>query len=318
MPFNTVIGHDRQKAFLTRLLTQGNIPHAFLFSGPEGIGKKMLAKTFTQYLFCRSGSACGACPACVKLIRGTHPDLIVMESEGSIGIDDSRMIGKEVSEYPYESEKRIIIIDNAETMTREAANALLKTLEEPPPYNHFFLITSVEKGIPATIRSRCTRIFFSALSRELLKSFFALTQGMDNERAGLLADISYGSAHCGLFWAEDTNFQLRRAIVELITRKQPDFVTASYISEKISRIQGGYEIFLGFLLSFLRDLTVFKRSPDTKQIVNADLYEFLQWPKADEVWLAEAMKRLQETLFIIRYNINKALCFENLLFQMMR
>ena len=149
------------------------------------------------------------------------------------------MLSKEICEYPYESEKRVIIIDQAETLTREAANALLKTLEEPPPYNHFFLITSAEKEIPPTIRSRCNRVFFTPLSREQLKQFFLQRPGADEERADLLADISYGSIGCGLFWSEADNFLLRRMIIELITGKNRSFVKASLHSRKDCQNQYG-------------------------------------------------------------------------------
>ena len=135
MAFDDIIGHERQKRFLDFLMERGNIPHAFLFCGQEGIGKSKTAMEFTKRLFCQTGTGCGICRPCVKLDRGSHPDLIVIRNEGSIGIDDSRMIAKEISEHPFEQDRRVIIIDNAETMTNEAANALLKTLEEPPPYN---------------------------------------------------------------------------------------------------------------------------------------------------------------------------------------
>jgi hypothetical protein len=128
------------------------------------------------------------------------------------------MLSKEISEYPYESERRIIIIDRAETLTREAANALLKTLEEPPPYNHFFLITSVEKEVPPTIRSRCTRIFFTALSKEQLKQFFS--QDRYRWRTSDCSPTFLTAVGCGLFWAEEENFLLRRMIVELIMGRQ--------------------------------------------------------------------------------------------------
>ena len=217
MGFENIIGHEKSKNLLRMFLENKNIPHAFLFYGQEGTGKKLVAKEFAKYLFCETGTACGRCNPCIKLERGSHPDLIVIEGDNSIGIDQSRMLSKEICEYPYESEKRVIIIDQAETLTREAANALLKTLEEPPPYNHFFLITSSEKEIPPTIRSRCNRVFFAPLSREQLKQFFLQRPDTDDERADLLADISYGSIGCGLFWAEADNFLLRRVIIELIT-----------------------------------------------------------------------------------------------------
>jgi DNA polymerase-3 subunit delta' len=318
MGFENIIGHEKSKNLLRMFLENKNIPHAFLFYGQEGIGKKMVAKEFAKHLFCEKGIACGRCNPCIKLERGSHPDLIVIEGDNSIGIDQSRMLSKEICEYPYESEKRAIIIDKAETLTREAANALLKTLEEPPPYNHFFLITSSEKEIPPTIRSRCNRVFFAPLSREKLKQFFLQRPDADDERADLLADISYGSIGCGLFWAEADNFLLRRVIIELITGRNRCFVKASLVAEKIFKTNMGLGMYLAFLLSFFRDLLVVKYSQDLTMIVNRDVEEFLDWQRTDTEWVENTIKRIQETAAVMRYNVNRLLAFENLLFQVMR
>jgi DNA polymerase III subunit delta' len=318
MGFENIIGHEKSKNLLRMFLENKNVPHAFLFYGQEGIGKKLVAKEFAKHLFCKTGSACGECNPCIKLERGSHPDLILIEGDNSIGIDQSRMLSKEICEYPYESEKRVIIIDQAETLTREAANALLKTLEEPPPYNHFFLITSAEKEIPPTIRSRCNRVFFTPLSREQLKHFFLQSIDADEERADLLAGISYGSISCGLFWAEKDNFLLRRMIIELITGNNKSFVRASSIAEKIAKTNMGLGMYLAFLLSFFRDLLVVKHSQDLTLIVNRDVEELLDWQRADIQWIESTIKRIQETTAIMRYNVNKWLAFENLLFQVMR
>lgn len=318
MGFEDIIGHEKSKNLLNMFLENKNIPHAFLFYGQQGIGKKLVAKEFAKHIFCVNGTACGKCSPCIKFERGSHPDLLVIESDDSIGIDQSRMLSKEICEYPYESEKRVIIIDRAETLTREAANALLKTLEEPPPYNHFFLITSAEKEIPPTIRSRCNRVFFTPLSREQLKQFFLQRPDINEEQADLLADISYGSIGCGLFWAENDNFLLRRMIIELITGKDRSFVRASSIAEKIAKTNMGLGMYLAFLLSFFRDLLVIKHSQDLSMIVNRDMEEFLDWQKADTQWVENTIKRIQETTAIMRYNVNRWLAFENLLFQVMR
>ena len=318
MGFEDIIGHEKSKNLLKIFLENKNIPHAFLFYGQQGIGKKLVAKEFAKHIFCVNGTACGKCSPCIKLERGSHPDLLVIENDDSIGIDQSRMLSKEICEYPYESEKRVIIIDRAETLTREAANALLKTLEEPPPYNHFFLITSAEKEIPPTIRSRCNRVFFTPLSREQLKQFFLQRPEIGEEQADLLADISYGSIGCGLFWAENDNFLLRRMIIELITGKKRSFVSASSIAEKIAKTNMGLGMYLAFLLSFFRDLLVVKHSQDLSMIVNRDMEEFLDWQKADTQWVENTIKRIQETTAIMRYNVNRWLAFENLLFQVMR
>lgn len=318
MGFEDIIGHEKSKNLLHMFLEHKNIPHAFLFYGQEGIGKKLIAKEFIKYLFCETASACGECRPCKKLQGGNHPDLITIEGEESIGIDQSRMLGKEIYEYPYESEKRAIILDRAEKLTHEAANALLKTLEEPPPFNHFFLITSAEQEVPLTIRSRCTRVFFTPLLKEQLKQFFFLRAGADEEQADLLACISYGSIGCGLFWTDEEHMLLRRMIAELVAGRNRSFVNASLIAEKIAKTNSGFSIYLAFLLSLFRDMLVVKNLQDFSKIVNKDLENIMDWQLIDIQWVEKTIKRIQETMRIMRYNVNRWLVFENLLFHIMR
>ena len=317
MAFNDIIGHERQKRFLTYLLERGNIPHAFLLCGQEGIGKRKTALEFARRLFCLKKTGCGECRACVKLDRGSHPDLVIIEREGSIGIDNSRMIAKEVSEHPFESDKRVIIIDNAETMTMEAANALLKTLEEPPPYNHFFIITSSEREIPMTIRSRCSRIAFSPLAREQLETYF-MTGGGDQHQAMLLSSISFGSIGCGIFWQDEDNFSLREKLAAAVCGKDKSFVALSSLAERASATDHSATMYLTFLLSFFRDIFVRKTTGEMSFVTNADLEDLLGDAASDLPWIEGSMKRIQETMRIMRYNVNRWLVFENLLIHVAR
>lgn len=318
MAFKSIIGHERQKRFLTFFIERGNIPHAFLFCGQGGIGKKAMAFEFARHLFCQSKTACGECRPCIKLDRGSHPDLVIVESEGSIGIDSSRIISKEISEHPFESEKRIIIIDNAETMTIEAANALLKTLEEPPPYNHFFVITSSEREIPMTIRSRCTRVAFSPLTGTQLESYFTGQGNNDPFRAKLLSSISFGSIGCGLFWQDENNFAMREKLARSICEKTGGFVTASSLAEKVSATDKSARMYLSFLLSFFRDLFIKKTTGEMSFIMNTDLEEIFDAADADLPWIEGSIKRIQETMRVMRYNVNRWLLFENLLINVVR
>ena len=315
MAFENIIGHDRQKRFLKYFLENRNIPHAFLFCGQEGIGKKGTALQFARHLFCEEGNACGKCRPCIKLDRGSHPDLIMIENGGPIGINDSRMISKEITEHPFESEKRVIIIDNAETMTTEAANALLKTIEEPPPYNHFFIITSSERDIPMTIRSRCTRVPFSVLSKAQLEQYFRDRKNVGPEKATLLSSISFGSIGNGLFWLDEQNFSLRVKLAETVSGKRRGFTSSSCLAETASRTDKTSSMYLAFLLSYLRDLFVTHETGDISFIVNTDLADEINETKYEAGWLEQSMKRIQESVRVIRYNVNRWLVFENLLIQ---
>jgi DNA polymerase-3 subunit delta' len=319
MAFDDIIGHERQKRFLSYLMERGNIPHAFLFCGQEGIGKRKVATEIARRLFCQVRTGCGECRPCIKLDRGNHPDFVVIQNEGSIGIEDSRMIAKEISEYPFEQDRRVIIIDNAETMTTEAANALLKTLEEPPPYNHFFIITSSEGEIPLTIRSRCTRVAFSPLSRDQLELYFSGRPDIDPDKARLLACISFGSIGSGLFWLDEGNFSLRVKMAEALSGRSKGFVLASSLAEKASSTDRSLSMYLAFLLSFFRDLFVKKTMGHTSPfITNTDLEDILDDTGGDLAWIEESLKRIQETVRVMRYNVNRWLLMEDLLIHVAR
>lgn len=312
MAFETIIGHERQKRFLKFILEHGNIPHAFLLCGQEGIGKKTTALEFSRHLFCLKKTGCGTCRPCLKLMRGSHPDLLILNN---MHIADSRMLSKEVAEHPYESEKRVIIIDNAETMNMETANALLKTLEEPPPFNHFFLVTSSEREIPMTIRSRCVRIPFSQLSEAQLEKYFIDDVHVDPEHAALLSSISFGSIGGGLFWLEESNFSLRMDLAELLADKKHGFIATSAAAENVSLTEKNISMYLAFLLSFFRDLFVIRIGGDASSIINRDLADILNETEGSLEWMEKSTKRIQETIRIIRYNVNRWLIFENLLIQ---
>ena len=228
------------------------------------------------------------------------------------------MISKEVSEQPYEAKTRAVIIDGAHKMTREAANALLKTLEEPPPYNVFFLISSSERDIPLTIRSRCARVAFSPLRQGDIEEYFVKVHRMDKEKAGLISLQSYGSIGWGLFWAEKDNLMLRRRLGELVTGKKRSFVAATIMSERISKTDKGLSAYLSFLLSFFRDLYLAAHEKGAARLVNADLKDLIDRETTDRRWIEDSLKKIQETMFNMRYNVNKWLLFENLLLHIMR
>jgi DNA polymerase-3 subunit delta' len=316
--FSNIVGHERQKELLLSYHKRDRVHHAFLFSGQDGIGKKKLALEFAALLLCETGTGCGVCRPCVKVGRGNHPDVVLIEEENTIGIDQSRAIGKEVAEPPYEGSRRVIIIDRADTMTREATNALLKTLEEPPPFNHFFLVTSSEKELPLTIKSRCVKIAFSPLGRDEVKSYFTGVLKVKEEEARTLSLVSFGSIGYGLFWMDKENLKLRKRLASLIMGHKASFVDITAISEKVARNPRSLAIYLFFVLSFLRDLFVTVRTGDSSLAVNRDLRELMVIRPGDREWVASSIGRVQETIQNMRYNVNKWVLFENLLLQVVR
>ncbi len=132
MTFDQILGHERQKEILSRALANGRIAHAYLFSGPDGIGKRLMAMALARAIVCLEQRGCGNCLACRKIDHQNHPDLHLLEPDGnSIKIDQIRSFQRELNFKPLEAPRKICMIEQADAMTVGAANALLKTLEEP-------------------------------------------------------------------------------------------------------------------------------------------------------------------------------------------
>ncbi len=194
LPFDKILGQERPLGILSKALEKGRISHAYLFVGPEGVGRETTALSFFWRLACERGLACGECKSCLKFLRGTHPDFHVLEPSGkSIKIEQIRALEAKLHLHPLEGKHRLILFPSAETLTREAANALLKSLEEPPLNTIFILIAQTPEALLPTIVSRCQLLRFNPLPvrviEELLVSRF---QKLPEEASGL-ALLSEGS-----------------------------------------------------------------------------------------------------------------------------
>jgi DNA polymerase III subunit delta' len=197
---SSVIGQARAIERLRSALRRGRLHHAYLFDGPEGVGKRTAALALAQALCCEAapGEGCGRCAPCRKIADGVHPDVVafrVFDDEGKIKGQTDRMrdlIGA-VGYPPHEASVRLVLIDPADELIREAANAFLKTLEEPPPRNHFVLVASAPARLPSTIRSRCERIAFAPLPAALVAERLVAEHGADPQAAATAAALSGGS-----------------------------------------------------------------------------------------------------------------------------
>lgn len=199
--FDGIEGHGLAKMTLQRAVSDGRVAHAYLFAGPEGVGKKLAAVAFAKALNCAAGGAAGCeCSACSRIDGRVYPDVSLFEYEDKrvITVDNVRdEIERGIFLKPFESTYKIFIVDGAERMNASAQNAFLKTLEEPPPRSVIVLITGLPSMIMPTIRSRCRTVAFGKLdgatAREKLRERGDLSDG-DLELAVRMADGSPGKA----------------------------------------------------------------------------------------------------------------------------
>src|SRR5260221_2051995 len=212
--FKKLIGNEHVKQTLSRLLSTGRVSNSLLFAGDEGVGKRQFALELAKAFVCKEPSnhqACGACTACGRgdvfdfptsykgddyeqVFFSKHPDIgVVIPFKRNVRINAIRDLEREANFRPYESQARFFIIDDAEKMQDAAANAMLKTLEEPPPTTYIFLITSRPDSLLPTIRSRCQTIRFAPVAADEIEKFLIDEKAFTFDEARLAARLSRGS-----------------------------------------------------------------------------------------------------------------------------
>jgi DNA polymerase-3 subunit delta' len=197
IPFSKIIGQDKAVQFLKQVMAGEKLPHAYLFVGIQGIGKTTTALALTRAINCRepvTEEGCGRCPSCRQVMSGNFPDLEQIGPEGNrIKIDQIRQLSRAFGFKPVSGKYRVSIIQSADRMTEEAANAFLKTLEEPPEGNILILNVKEPLGLLETIVSRCQKVPFRPIPVDLIADWLKEKKQLDDEEALLLAKISEGS-----------------------------------------------------------------------------------------------------------------------------
>lgn len=311
MPFSEVIGQDRALAVLRRSISMGRVAHAYLFSGIEGCGKRKSAVAFIQAVFCGKEEACGVCPSCKKVASGQHPDLHILEPDGAfIKIDQIRELQKELSYRPFEAPKKACIIDGADKLNLSSGNALLKTLEEPPGDALMILIAPERSAVLQTILSRCQALSFQPLSAELIEGRLVRDQ-FPPETARVAATLCGGSLGKGMEIATDGVLEGRGSfltrIIELnLQEVAPLFAAAEEFAADKDRLPG----FLELLLSFLRDVLIYRSTPGA--LANADLEQLIarEAARCPDARIMELIEQLIAMRRMLARNVNARLALE--------
>lgn len=190
--FESVFGHEDNKRILETLILRNNVPQRLCFSGPDGIGKRLMGVHLARYLLCQNDNGCGTCGSCRKMDQGWHPDFLeIRPGDGDIKVEQMRDVIEKLPFRPFEAARRVIIIDDAQRLRDEAANAFLKVLEEPPDYVTFVLVTNDWDSLLPTIRSRCQRIPFQGLCLGDKVEILTRAYGIEPDMARKLAGISF-------------------------------------------------------------------------------------------------------------------------------
>ena len=288
--FKEIRGQEKAIAFLQGVIANERVASAYLFAGMGGIGKTTTALAFARLLNCEDpvdGDACAQCDSCRKIFDGNHPDIHVIKPEKDkkvIGIEQVREIERHIAFSPVSARYRVMIIDPADRMTDEAANAFLKTLEEPPPRNVFILNVRDPGDLFPTIVSRCQRVPFKPLATEHIADFLTHEEHVDAERARLVARLAEGSLGRAQRLASDELFEERAHwLARLHSVVGGSFDTLLDLARECSSLErkssdGSMEpreektaLMLGIWKSWYRDLLLIKHGGARDLVFNSDL-----------------------------------------------
>ncbi|MBW2039183.1 MAG: DNA polymerase III subunit delta' [Deltaproteobacteria bacterium] len=271
MAFQDIVGHRRPLQILQKEIKAGRVHHAYLFTGMEGIGKRLVALNMAKALNCltQDGEACDHCPSCQRMDRGFHPDLILIAPQGeAIKIGQIRELQRAIALKPYEARWRVIIVDGAERTTREAANAFLKTLEEPPAWTTIILLATTVEALPPTVPSRCQRIRFNPLCQEEVRE--VLAHHLPEEEIYTLAPLAGGSP--GRVLRMDRE-EIAKARMEFVHVLSPSLGRRLQLAQELAHRGGSGRLFLEILEGWFRDLIVYKETKGERGLLNSDLTE---------------------------------------------
>lgn len=323
MPFSEILGHDRQKQLLCASLTADRLPSCYLFSGPEGIGKKLLARAFIKMILCTLRNACKQCRNCRQYDHGNHPDAVILDNgDSAIKIEDIRALQKQLQFKPIEAEKRVCLIDNADKMTLSAQTALLKSLEEPKLHTLFILISAHPEALLATVRSRCQSLRFNRLPPHCLREKLAAELGDEEaSAAAVLAFFAAGSLKN--IAADRRNFYLReRREILLAFSSLPspanDPQQLFALARKLAAKTAATADILEILKLFFRDVLFRLEGQNERFFVNSDLTDLVkkQSEKDNIPSTLKKLEALREIEDALNRNTNPQLSFEVLLMRL--
>jgi DNA polymerase-3 subunit delta' len=321
MPFRDIVGHEHVLGLLSRAAVRGTLPPSLIFAGPSGVGKHLAAVALAQLLNCEKlhsspeglraetdprthgptdprtlgptdpgthgpTDPCAECAACRRIARRVHADVLFLEpgETGSIKIEQIREAIERSAYRPFEGRRRVVIINDADAIVSEAQNALLKTLEEPPPASTFVLITDRPDTLLPTVRSRCQRIRFGSLAPADVAGVLMRQHAFDEKDAHAAASLSEGSIGRALEEESEPFVAAREAALQLLQRSAATSAPGARIQAAIMLPGAGrgkadrdaLAQSLVALSSILRDLGLLSAKADPASLANADLKKPLE------------------------------------------
>ena len=322
-----IVGNDSSISIINSSARSNSIPHAYLFEGPTHVGKMTAAKELAMFLNCNSTvEACSNCVQCKRIMNGTHADVefiglsdnnISSSNQGVVTIEQIRNIQKKIALSPFEGKYRVIIIAEAENLTLEASNCLLKTLEDPPEGVVIVLLTVNSSNLLSTVVSRCLLVQFKPVNTNLIKSYLVDNYSVSEKEAFELSRLSKGSPGWAINGICNTEVRDRfNKIVEKIDATikgdlELRFEYADDIAQMFRKEKKLVKDELHFWLNYWRDILLIKVGASELVIHNSRLetFNFLSSQMTVDI-IFSVIKKLLETLDLLDRNINPNLAIE--------
>lgn len=322
MGFSELIGHSNQIETLRRALLNDRLHHAYLFLGPDGVGKRTLAMALAQAIHCSElqGDYCGRCVNCASIIHGNHADVRFIGpllGKKEIAIQQIRELERELRFRSFGGKQKIAIVDPVTLMNAAAQNALLKTLEEPPAKSLIILIAPNGGGLLPTVRSRCLRLSFAPLPCAEVAAFLQAKHRVKAEEAAFLAAMATGSIGVALSLDQEGLIEKRKTWTEMLGSLKPgDYQAAVVTAEALAATRNGALEFFKWAESWYRDLLVYRVTRKSEELVNLDmLAQIEQQAAASKVENSlAAMAGIADAAAGIQRNLNRRMVLEKLLF----
>jgi DNA polymerase-3 subunit delta' len=270
MAFKDIVGHKDVIELLKTGLLSNRIPASPLFAGPDGVGKAFVSRVFIKALYCKDSLAdsCDTCISCKKIDDGNHPDVMWVYPEGKgeeIKIDGIRNLTEKMYLKPFESDKKVFVIVDADNMREPAANALLKTLEEPASDSFIILITSIPERLPETIISRCQKINFRFISSFVICDNLQKKLGTNKRTAEIVSSMCDGRYGLAVRLIRSDTAQFRTQIIKSLQNPNPSFVGILFDQSRdviLDRLQLG--------CMWFRDILVYKLTQSKEHLIYPD------------------------------------------------
>ncbi|MFI3171845.1 MAG: DNA polymerase III subunit delta' [Eubacteriales bacterium] len=281
--FKDVIGHKDIIEYVQNAVESKKVSHAYILNGEKGSGKKMLANLFARTLLCENGKTdpCNQCKSCVQAENRNHPDIIILNHEkpNSISIDEIRtQVNNDIMIKPYSSDYKVYIIPNADKMTEQAQNAILKTIEEPPTYAIIILLTENADALLPTIQSRCVMLKLRNIRDNLVKAYLMQQKNIPEYEAQVCAAFAQGNIGKAVMLATSEHFnEIKVEAIQMLKRINESDI--SDITGSVKRITN-YKIdivdYLDVISIWYRDVLIYKATKNIERVVFQDYIDSIE------------------------------------------